>query len=251
MASIWDILQGNFPAAQRYKEGYAQMPSYLQDPYLGLSTGKVGDVTKTLLGKTEQELAHEVAQKNAVNMLGLPEGNTAMDRAKALSFEFGYGHGSSNPNIKELIPSRMGAEGPGIYTTNYLPETAQYAININEGGATSYPLAVRTDRALNVGTQNPFEYLNVSGNQALLKKLDKLGKDAIIRTHEETPEWLIKEGADMLPSRQHYVSNLPSNFRSPFAAFDPARINENDILAGVMAIPVSGLLQEPKKKRNK
>ena len=33
MASIWDILQGNFPEAQRYKEGYAQMPSYLQDPY--------------------------------------------------------------------------------------------------------------------------------------------------------------------------------------------------------------------------
>lgn len=48
MASIWDILSGNFPAAQRYQEGYAQMPSYLQDPYLGLSTGKVGDVEKML-----------------------------------------------------------------------------------------------------------------------------------------------------------------------------------------------------------
>lgn len=48
MASIWDILQGNFPAAQRYKEGYAQMPSYLQDPYLGLSTGSIGDAEKVL-----------------------------------------------------------------------------------------------------------------------------------------------------------------------------------------------------------
>jgi len=249
MATLQDILSGNFPAAQRYAEGYAQMPSYLQDPYLGLSTSQVGNVTKGLLSKTQFEKAQEIASKNAETLLGLPKGNTAMDRAKALSFEFGYGHGSPNPNITELLPSRMGAEGSGVYATNYLPETAQYAGK--EIGATSYPLAVRTDRALNVGTANPFEYLNVSGTENLSKNLNKLGKDAIIRTHEETPEWLINAGADMLPSRQHYVSNLPANFRSPFAAFDPARINENDLLAGVMAIPVSGLLEQPKDKKKK
>jgi hypothetical protein len=52
MATLQDILSGNFPAAQRYAEGYAQMPSYLQDPYLGLSTSQVGNVTKGLLGTT-------------------------------------------------------------------------------------------------------------------------------------------------------------------------------------------------------
>ncbi len=40
MATLQDILSGNFPAAQRFAEGYAQMPSYLQDPYLGLSSAQ-------------------------------------------------------------------------------------------------------------------------------------------------------------------------------------------------------------------
>jgi hypothetical protein len=50
MATLQDILSGNFPAAQRYAEGYAQMPSYLQDPYLGLSTSPIGNITQGLLG---------------------------------------------------------------------------------------------------------------------------------------------------------------------------------------------------------
>lgn len=37
------------------------------------------------------------------------------------------------------------------------------------------------------------------------------------------------------------VTNTPSMLRSRFAAFDPARINENDLLAGVIAAPL-GLL---------
>jgi predicted GNAT family acetyltransferase len=53
LATLQDILSGNFPAAQRYAEGYAQMPSYLQDPYLGLSTSQVGNVTKGLLGSLD------------------------------------------------------------------------------------------------------------------------------------------------------------------------------------------------------
>jgi hypothetical protein len=51
LATLQDILSGNFPAAQRYAEGYAQMPSYLQDPYLGLSTSNIGNVTAGLLAK--------------------------------------------------------------------------------------------------------------------------------------------------------------------------------------------------------
>jgi hypothetical protein len=49
LATLQDILSGNFPAAQRYAEGYAQMPSYLQDPYLGLSTNPIGKVAQGLL----------------------------------------------------------------------------------------------------------------------------------------------------------------------------------------------------------
>jgi hypothetical protein len=47
--TLEDILSGNFPAAKRYKAGYEQMPEYLQDPYLGLSTSNIGKVSKGLL----------------------------------------------------------------------------------------------------------------------------------------------------------------------------------------------------------
>ena len=68
MATLQDILSGNFPAAQRYAEGYAQMPSYLQDPYLGLSTSNIGKVTKGLLGN-EKVLYHVTSPKNVPKIL--------------------------------------------------------------------------------------------------------------------------------------------------------------------------------------
>ena len=49
----------------------------------------------------------------------------------------------------------------------------------------------------------------------------------------------------------NYIALDPSQYRSRFAAFDPAKANEPDLLAGVMALPVSGLLQEPKEKKKK
>lgn len=54
-------------------------PEYLMAA-LGLTPIGKGKKTKTAFEK-----AHDLAQKNAVEMLGLPAGNTAMDRAKALA----------------------------------------------------------------------------------------------------------------------------------------------------------------------
>ena len=36
-------------------EAYAQMPEYLQDPYLGLSTSNIGKVTKSILEKAPRK----------------------------------------------------------------------------------------------------------------------------------------------------------------------------------------------------
>lgn len=50
----------------------------------------------------------------------------------------------------------------------------------------------------------------------------------------------------------HYGIVNPTSVRSKFAAFDPFRRNENDILAALLAAPVTQLMQpeEKKKKRN-
>jgi len=119
MATLQDILSGNFPAARRFAEGYAQMPSYLQDPYLGLSTSQVGNVTKGLLSKTQFDKAQEIASKNAETLLGLPKGNTAMDRAKAMGFnvENPVYHGTSADIEKFDLRGKTKKGGTGYWVS--------------------------------------------------------------------------------------------------------------------------------------
>jgi hypothetical protein len=154
--------------------------------------------------------------------LGLPAGNTAEQRAAAMGAEFGWGHGSNNPNITTFKPSRTGAQGPGIYATNYLPETNMYS-SLKDTGGTSYPLAVFRDEALVSKLNNPYDELKVAADDELISELFKRNKSAIITNQEPTPDWLLRQGVTEYPERQHYVSVNPDNFRSRFAAFDPFR----------------------------
>ena len=172
--------------------------------------------------------------------LGLPPNNTPMDRARAMGFEPGWAHGSPRSDITELRSSRIGAQGPGAYATNYLPEASTYS-QTGEG-ATVYPLMVRRSEALNTKFNNPYDELGVNADDALLSELFGRGKSAIVTTQEKTPDWLLRAGAPDMPERQHFVSVRPENFRSRFAAFDPTRRNEPDLLAG--ALPFTALLDE-------
>jgi hypothetical protein len=50
----------------------------------------------------------ETARKNAVSMLGLPENNTAMDRARAMGFEPGWYHGT-DADVQAFDPDLLGS----------------------------------------------------------------------------------------------------------------------------------------------
>lgn len=191
-----------------------------------VGAGKLAQPASKL--KAPQDEALETARKNAVKMLGLPENNTAMDRARALGFESGWAHGSPRNDITALRSSRTGAQGPGVYATNYLPEASTYSQA--KEGATVYPLMVRRSEALVTGRNNPYDELGVNADDELISELFGRGKSAVITTQEKTPDWLLKAGAPDMPERQHFVSVKPENFRSRFAAFDPAKINDPDIL---------------------
>jgi hypothetical protein len=238
MATLQDILSGNFPAAQRYAEGYAQMPSYLQDPYLGLSTSQVGNVTKGLLSKTQFEKAQEIASKNAETLLGLPKGNTAMDRAKAMGYDTPAYHGT-NKDISSFIASDIGTYGPGVYTAKN-PEIAEgyYQDFVN---ANTLPLLLKKGKEKQF--QSFGDYVNQKGTgRTTFSYGDDLRNEGYNSLNVKFyPEGDIRE----------YNNFNPQDVRSRFAAFDPARANENDLLAGVMAIPVSGLLEQPKDKKKK
>jgi len=217
-------------------------------PVMGLAAAPAAIKTAgRALKDAPRAQALETARQNAVKMLGLPENNTAMDRARAMGFEEGWAHGSPRNDIVALQSSKTGAEGPGAYATNYLPEASTYSQSAT--GATVYPLLVRRAEAMSTGPNNPYEVLKANTDEELVSELFKRGKSAIIKDQEKTPDWLLRAGGLDMPERQHFVSTKPSNFRSRFAAFDPARMNENDLLASLAAAGISipmilGLLDE-------
>lgn len=282
MATLQDILSGNFPAAQRYAEGYAQMPSYLQDPYLGLSTSQVGNVTKGLLSKTQFEKAQEIASKNAETLLGLPKGNTAMDRAKAMGFNVDkpvyHGTGADIKAFDPLLADtrrKTGTPTGSVVVTNN-PEVANtYAnqrnmllndefsknkLDYSEGGNV-IPMYLRENKGITFKPRQTFledknykPYWNDLYDPRFPEQqtTNEFAELALVKNKDTATIKNILDNA--MPSTARGDTTFvfkPELLRSQFAAFDPARMNENDILAGVMAIPVSGLLQEPKEKKKK
>ena len=257
-----------------------------QDPYSGLNV--LG--TTKIVGKTAQELAHELAQKNAVEMLGLPKGNTAMDRAKALGFNVDEPlyHGTRS-DIKELRQPRDLHES--FYTTrdpNYAGNyTTQRGIDPNtwetqEGGNiipligkpinNPYPIYGEgkpfSEEAKNlymkefikrypsapdmIEGQSFQDYLKTAGRQAdyLQGKKDVLETGKFFEFSgnlDAKKKALDLSGYGGVGAGQHRVYLNPQDVRSRFAAFDPARANEPDLLAGAMALPIA----TDEDKRNK
>ena len=155
------------------------------------------------------------------------------------SLDFNWAHGSPSPNIQELVPSDIGAMGPGVYATNYFPEADRYATeNI---GATVYPLAVNTSKSFNpkkIG--NIYDILNADNDRMLGQRLSAMDKDSIIQTQPPARAYykhLNSDNLDMipaLPEREHYVTDYQDNIRSRFAAFDPLRKNSSSLLASLL-----------------
>lgn len=165
------------------------------------------------VGKTPYEIAQEVAQKNATKMLGLPANNTAMDRAKALGFDTPVYRGTT---ADEMVGKER----------NFVSENKDVA---NEYAG--YLKDFADDPKMLEAMMKLTPYGNV---------MPLLVKDAAkARARTNIPD---------------YEMILDANqARSRFAAFDPARINEPDLLAA--GIPLGFLagtnVEMPKKKQKK
>ena len=214
-------------------------------------TGMALPMVERQAGRTfaaPQDEALRLAQERAAlpverGGLGLPPNNTAEQRAAAMGFDADYAHGSPISKIKKLTPSNIGAEGPGIYATNYFPEANIYAGE--KTGATIYPLKVKTNTAYQSGSENPYMKLTVSNDEELSNALKRLGKESIIKEQQPTPEWLKALGTMEMPVREHFVSMNPDVLRSRFAAFDPFR--RNAATAAAMGVAAPDLLAKDKK----
>ena len=63
LSAIEQIRTGNFPAAERFRAGYAQMPEYLQDPYLGLSTSNIGKVGAEMFPNIVKTISQTIPER--------------------------------------------------------------------------------------------------------------------------------------------------------------------------------------------
>jgi len=207
----------------------------------------VESVTLQILGKAQrspypQQAALDTAQKNAAlpiseGGLGLPPNNTPMDRAKAMGFETDVYHATDAPqDFSTFTPSVKGKMGSGVYTSFEPAYAARYA-----GGemARTMPLMNRGEMA-NVDTRTEVSDLV---RQQLANENPNFNIQEWKRLSNQELENRGYSGLDV--DKERLVFN-PSNLRSRFAAFDPMRRNESDILAGLL--PAS-LLADPETRR--
>jgi hypothetical protein len=196
------------------------------------------------LSKTQFQLANEVAQKNATEMLGLPPDNMAMDRAKALGFGDDVYHGTTK-SFDAFDMSKLGSSGSdaleGVFTVTN-PKVANefiWAKGSNEGGNVM-PLRLRTSDPVKSSTV--LDGTTGSAAAKILKQAKRAGYDRV----DFPTNMLGSQGTTQ-------VVFDPSRIRSRFAAFDPARVNETDLLAAGIPIGLLGSTQVelPKKQEKK
>jgi len=272
--AMYDAAKGDYGSAAMNALGVLPFVS------AGMVKG-VGKAADALKSPTKFELAHETARKNAVEMLGLPETNTAMDRARAMGFEDAY-HGT-DADISVLDKSKYGsATGAESAKTAFWaassPSTAAgYADYAAKGakvkamlaqadaqerlahkgknanmywdkyddfvrqadeletdiynnplrGQNVMPLMIDTKSA-KVADANGAEFMDMEGGvNNLLKQASRTKKDVAILRNLADDVGFNNRPAD------HYGVLNPSAVRSRFAAFDPARRHEADLLGNI------------------
>jgi hypothetical protein len=167
--------------------------------------------------------ALEQARLNAIELLGLHEGNTAQDRARAMGYDWDnpqYHMTDKNFDAFDPSKSKRGKLGPGVYSSPSGKYVNKYAKN--EGDWRVIPM---------VGRGN---YANV------LQRGDAL--DSAVNSQEsgrhDPTQWqrlatelMKKQGFAGHEVDEERVTYDPANLRSQYAAFNPSRMHENDLYA--------------------
>lgn len=224
------------------------------------------------LSKTQFQAANEVAQKNAVEMLGLPPDNTAMDRAKAMGFDIDKPvyHGAyldiaafdpkyANTGRKTGVPEGTAAvvsSSPKIANSYAFDRTYLDFVPDYPEGANVLPLLINKGDNLSVSGKGKYwneienkKYPEATTTNEIAEIAKNLGMDSATIKN-------VIDSARLKVSKARADTTFmfdPSRIRSRFAAFDPARANESDLLAAGIPIGLLGSTQVelPKKQEKK
>lgn len=190
------------------------------------------------MGVTKFEKAHKVAQKNAAKPverggLGLPKDNTAADRAKALGYDTDAYHGGTN-DFREFFGTRptYASDEPRIADIYAVAEGRHRGLREINAAPNVMPLKLRgkevavSDLGDNGGgwyMDNLAERLGIPAKRGMVNEIGKQGFDRL----------KVTDMTDLGGVQSQYMIPAGSpNIRSRFAAFDPARKHEADLLAG-------------------
>jgi hypothetical protein len=194
----------------------------LKDSETGEITYQIFNPEKLSVNKSysyPQKEALDTAQRNAAlpveeGGLGLPKDNTPEMRAKAMGFDLETYHGTNTPDINsiEINKSRPDVQYMQGFFTSDEPNLA------SNYGDILMPLLQKKGTTI-------------------------LDKRSARQAGLEVPEM------DTIYDKEKniLVTNNPANIRSRFAAFDPMRSKESDILAGVL--PLGLLTDEEQRKK--
>jgi hypothetical protein len=236
------------PQGMKTPEGQ-QARNALADVLMGFAA-----TTMPVRRLTKFEQAHQVAQRNAAlpveqGGLGLPPNNTAMERAKALGFSDDVYHGTRN-DVAEFAMDKVKSRFPysiGVHSTTspseasiYADDIANAAIDFNPAsrfakpvaeGANVMPLMVRRENTLvrkTADTPTPGQSASSMVDLDRASFINDLYKAKQDGNPYQTIE-AIRNAGDGYDAT-NLVSLMPKNIRSRFAAFDPMRRNEADLL---------------------
>jgi len=155
-----------------------------------------------------QDEALRIAEQKGVEMLGLPPGNTPMDRARAMGYDTPAYH-ATQAEFDKFKKNKVTPYGDRFF---FSPD-AEYA---NQYADLDSAIAGNTQRVKDWKVKN-------SGNAGPNVMPVLLKNDGFRDWTHISPEYVVTD---------------PKNVRSRFAAFDPSRIHENDLLAGVGALGI-------------
>lgn len=214
-----------------------------------------------------RKAAMETAQINAARPvaeggLGLHAANTPMERAQAMGFEPAY-HGT-NKEVEQIDLSKAGemTKNPnaplGFWMTPNTQEASRYAnfyIDRPEG-ANVMPLMVRK------GQKYPISYTELNdiamsvfkGPGSTPKERYELGRESAKKLREKLrgENYDTAVMAEGKPTEE-IIALDPTTVRSRFAAFDPAKINLPDLLAGMAGPTVlaAALMEQERREKER
>ena len=210
--------------AQGVKDFTGQSDTELASSLMG---GGLGVVKQSLTaGELAQKLAHDRAMLPKAEFgLGLPAGNTAMDRADVMFPKDVY-H-STDADILNMNPSAGGKLGPGVYTSDspdYVNKYILHRPNKYVEGGNVMPLRIKDNLASpdtaelarqdtsHLGTPPDVKNYKTYWKQQVNDELANRGYSG------RTIDGPIYDGMEN-------VTFNPEDIRSRFAAFDPWRRN--------------------------